>query len=119
MNEQMAQQLAHIVERFVTHLYMDGGFLLSALLGFEWLRRRRWIPSVHAFWVYLAACSLVIFVAWAREPFDVAGGQLTIKVITDWASHVLGTVGWCYSLYRLGPRLGELSQEFSAWRGKQ
>jgi hypothetical protein len=105
----------HIAERYITHVFMDAGFLMLSIIGLLFVQRKKWLPSLPQPWFYILACAIPIVAAWLREPFDVAGGQWVGKVYFDWVSH-LHVILWMYLIHRFSPTLYDLRMAAKRWR---
>jgi hypothetical protein len=92
--------IGHILERAILHIFLDAGFFLCFFIFIDWVRRMRWMPSLKGWWAFIVPAIITLFVTYVREPFDVAGGQLTVKVVTDLISHTIGIGGWLHGSTR-------------------
>jgi len=101
----MMEDFWHILDRAALHFFMSAGVQLIGLHGFWYLERKGWMPPLKGWLNYILPAVLSFAIISMREPFDVAEGQLLIKVITDWISWLCGLAAAIYALYRIAPRL--------------
>ena len=89
----MGASISHILDRALTHVFMDLGLIvgLFAVLEALKLKLRAVLPTLPA--RLLAACLLIAIVVAGREAYDLHAGQAYAKVWTDYASHAVGLVG--------------------------
>jgi hypothetical protein len=99
----------HIVDRSLLHFFMAAGVQLIGLHGFWYLERKKLIPPIKGWLNYIIPAVLSFAIISMREPFDVAEGQLLIKVVTDWISWLCGLAAAIYALYRIAPRLDSIN----------
>ena len=111
--------IAHIIERFVIHLFSGASVVLMALWGFWILERKiRWFPEMRG-WMFYIFPSLIAFVFISfREIFDVAAGGPLVKSITDWLSWVMGMGGAVFTLYRLTPKFADVLKQIEERRNR-
>ena len=94
----MGASISNIIERALTHIFMDLGLIvgLFAVLESLKLKLRAVLPTLPA--RLLAACLIIGIVVAGREAYDLHAGQAYSKVWTDYASHAVGiSGGWIAS----------------------
>ena len=111
--------IAHILERFVIHVFSGASVLILALVGFWYMERK-----VRSFrlngWMFFILPALVSFTLISfREIWDVSAGGPLIKSVTDWISWVIGIGGAAYGLYRLSPRVTQAVEEITELRNRK
>ena len=94
----MGASISNIIERALTHIFMDLGLIVGLFAVLESLksRLRAVLPTLQS--RLLAACLLIAIIVAGREAYDLHAGQAYAKVWTDYASHVVGlSGGWIAS----------------------
>ena len=94
----MGASISNIIERALTHVFMDLGLIVALFAVLESLkaRLREVLPTLPS--RLLAACLLIGVVVAGREAYDLYHGQVYAKVWTDYASHIVGiSGGWVAS----------------------
>ena len=74
--------MLHILERAIIHIFAGTTVYLMAYIVLCWcIRKSVWTMRI------VPALIAVGFIGW-REPYDLANGQMLVKVYTDYASWV-------------------------------
>lgn len=95
--------IAHILERFIIHLFSAMGLVVGTFFGLQSLHRRlksSWLPANIGGRLLLAGL-LVFGLTAMREAWDVANGQPLVKAFTDYASWLIGLGLGIWATYRL------------------
>lgn len=95
--------IGHIIERNLTHLFWDPGFVLGLTFVIRLIARKtkwRWMPRTPILTVIYAGV-LTIPATLAREPWDIHAGGWWGKSYFDIGSHLVYIPLGCWALYRL------------------
>lgn len=95
--------MMHIIERTLTHLFWDPGFILALTFLLRYLARKtkwRWMPQKLMPTICWAGAITLPF-ALAREPFDIQMGGWIAKSYIDMIGHFIIIPLGCWALYRL------------------